>query len=127
MIIKSWRHNFDTWSYVHWIGAAYLTATECWQVAAFWIVLWEWMDVTWSYAYPNIIYWYFKAPYPNYKNILRCVGLISYVLDRRGFSYGDIIMGWAGIMTCYAHVGVGWWAGLACAACVFLVVELSRE
>lgn len=49
------------------------------------------------------------------------------IFDSRGLSYGDLLMGWAGIMTFYAHVGVGWWAGLSCAACVFAVIEMSRE
>jgi hypothetical protein len=131
MIIRKWRDNYDLWSYTHWLGCAYLTATCGWIYAAKWAIAWEAIDTLYSATRLRFFLWIYSVlPYKRMKlfNFVDFIeSHIDDILDRRGFSYGDLIMCAAGILTYYAHVGLGWWAGLICAGCVFGVVELSRK
>lgn len=126
MFIKSWRDNFDTWSYVHWIGTAYLAATMgVWQVGCF-AVGWEILDWLWSIFRPGFHPSLYMTP-AKFKARIKSIGYVDRILDNRGASFGDLLIDSLGILTWYCHSHFGWPAGLGMAAVAVGTIELSRK
>jgi len=120
MIIKKWNDNFDLWSYVHWIGTAYLASTVGILMAICFAVGWELLDWIWSWDF-------FRYRKIVNKSWFKIAKLINRVFDNRGASYGDLLMDGLGVFTWYAHTHVGWVLALGIAAVVFAIVEMSRK
>lgn len=123
MFIKEFKEQLDLWSYVHWIGTAYITATEGLWIALVCAVGWECLDMAWSLIGPPIAPYTLKNDHLSKSQSLSV--WIDRVLDRRGFSYVDLIMCILGVSTTYLHQ-VHWTFGLLSAVAVFAFVEKNR-